>query len=79
VIVDASPILPVVDTRLIGQHVDAVLLSVLRDVSRAPKLRAACELLDLFGIPVLGVVVTGPREEIYKDARYEAVSETQPA
>jgi capsular exopolysaccharide synthesis family protein len=77
VIVDASPILPVVDTRLIGQHVDAVLLSVLRDVSRAPKLRAACDLLDLFGIPVLGVVVTGPREEVYKDARYDAISEAQ--
>lgn len=77
VVVDACPILPVVDTRLIGQHVDAVLLSVLRDVSRAPKLRAACDLLDMFGIPMLGVVVTGSSEELYKDARYEPLSEAQ--
>jgi polysaccharide biosynthesis transport protein len=79
VIVDACPILPVVDTRLIGQHVDAVLLSVLRDVSRAPKLRAACDLLDMFGIPMLGVVVTGSSEELYKDASYGylPVSEAQ--
>jgi capsular exopolysaccharide synthesis family protein len=77
VIVDACPILPVVDTRLIGQHVDAVLLSVLRDVSRAPKLRAACDLLDMFGIPVIGVVVTGSSEELYKDSRYEPLSEAQ--
>jgi capsular exopolysaccharide synthesis family protein len=77
VVVDACPILPVVDTRVIGQHVDAVLLSVLRDVSRAPKLRAACDLLDLFGIPVLGVVVTGSSEELYKDNRYEPLSEAQ--
>lgn len=77
VVVDACPILPVVDTRLIGQHVDAVLLSVLRDVSRAPKLRAACDLLDMFGIPMLGVVVTGSSEELYRDARYEPLSEAQ--
>jgi capsular exopolysaccharide synthesis family protein len=77
VIVDACPILPVVDTRIIGQHVDAVLLSVLRDVSRAPKLRAACDLLDMFGIPVIGVVVTGSSEELYQDSRYEPLSEAQ--
>jgi Mrp family chromosome partitioning ATPase len=77
VIVDACPILPVVDTRLIGQHVDAVLLSVLRDVSRTPKLRAACELLDLFGVPILGVVVTGSSEEVYSDGSYEPRPEAQ--
>jgi len=77
VVVDACPILPVVDTRLIGQHVDAVLLSVLRDVSRTPKLRAACDLLDLFGIPVLGVVVTGSSEEIYNEGPYEPRPEAQ--
>lgn len=77
VVVDASPILPVVDTRLIGQHVDAVLLSVLRDVSRVPKLRAACQFLELFGIPVLGAVVAGSTEEAYTDSHYESLSETR--
>ena len=75
VIVDACPILPVVDTRLIGQHVDAVLLSVLRDVSRAPRLRSACELMDLFGIPILGAVVTGSSQELY--SHYESMKETR--
>lgn len=76
VVVDASPILPVVDTRLIGQHVDAVLLSVLRDVSRVPKVRAACQFLELFGIPILGAVMAGSSEEAYTDSHYESLPET---
>ena len=39
VIVDCSPILPVVDTRFISQHVDGVVLSVLRDIAEYQKLR----------------------------------------
>ena len=72
VIVDGSPILPVVDTRLIAQHVDAVVLSVLRDVSCAPEVRAACQLLEKFGVPIVGVVVTGDRSESYS-ARYDRI------
>src|SRR5205823_4998314 len=34
IIVDSSPILPVVDPLLLGQHADAVLFSILHDVSR---------------------------------------------
>jgi capsular exopolysaccharide synthesis family protein len=71
VVVDGSPILPVVDTRLIAQHVDAVVLSVLRDVSCTPQLRAACQLLELFSVPILGVVVTGSRGDVYH-TRYDA-------
>jgi capsular exopolysaccharide synthesis family protein len=65
VVVDGSPILPVVDTRLIAQHVDTVVLSVLRDVSCVPQVRAAGELLRKFAIPILGVVVTGSRGDAY--------------
>jgi Mrp family chromosome partitioning ATPase len=65
VVVDGSPILPVVDTRLIAQHVDAVVLSVLRDVSCTPQVRAACQLLELFNVPILGVVMTGSRGDGY--------------
>ena len=39
VIVDSAPVLPVADTLLFCQHVDAVLFSVLRDVSQAPRSR----------------------------------------
>jgi len=61
VVVDTSPILPVVDTRLVAQHVDAVVLSVVRDVTCAPHLRAACEILEMFNVPILGVVMSGSR------------------
>jgi succinoglycan biosynthesis transport protein ExoP len=58
VIVDSSPLLPTVDTRLLCQHVDAVLLSVLRDVSEAEKVLAAQEMLDSFGVAHVDAVVT---------------------
>ena len=59
VILDSSPLLPIVDTRLVCQHVDAVLLSVLRDVSEGGKLLAAQEMLDAFGVAKVEAVVTG--------------------
>lgn len=66
VIVDGSPILPVVDARLIGQYVDGVVMAVLRDVSRGAKVQAARDLLSVFGVPFLGVVVVGTtREDVY--------------
>ena len=72
VLVDASPILPVADTRFVSQHVDAVVLSVLRDVSQAPRISAACEILRGFGVRVIEAVVTGPSDSgRYKDLGYE--------
>ncbi len=71
VVVDGSPILPVVDTRYIAQNVDTVVLSVLRDVSRVPQVRAACKLLESFAIPILGVVVTGSRGDAYPHDNYD--------
>jgi capsular exopolysaccharide synthesis family protein len=59
VIIDSSPLLPVVDARLVCQHVDAVILSVLRDVSQSAKVVAAQEMLDAFGVRNLTAVVTG--------------------
>jgi capsular exopolysaccharide synthesis family protein len=58
VIIDSSPLLPVVDSRLICRRVDAVLLSVLRDVSEASKVQAAQEMLDAFGVSQVQAVVT---------------------
>jgi capsular exopolysaccharide synthesis family protein len=72
VLVDASPVLPVADVRFVSQHVDAVILSVLRDVSQAPKITASCEILRAFGVQVLEAVVTGPSEGgYYRDLGYE--------
>lgn len=73
VVVDAAPILPVADTRFVSQHVDAVILSVFRDVSRAPKISAACEILEAFGVGNVEAVVTGAADNLRdRDVRYEA-------
>ena len=59
VIIDSSPLLPVVDARLICQHVDGVVLSVFRDISQGDKVLAAQEMLDAFGVRNVEAVVTG--------------------
>jgi polysaccharide biosynthesis transport protein len=69
-IVDVSPILPVADALLIGEHADAVILSVLRNVSRLPAVHAAQQRLASLGIRVLGAVVIGEGMEAYGQVRY---------
>ena len=59
VIIDCCPVLPVVDSMLIGQHVDIAVLSVLRDVSQVPRVDEANRRLTSMGIRVFGAVVTG--------------------
>jgi capsular exopolysaccharide synthesis family protein len=65
VIVDSSPVLPVTDSLLIGQHADRVLFSILREVSQMPKVYAAYQRLTVLGIQVLGAVVSGTDEVVY--------------
>jgi capsular exopolysaccharide synthesis family protein len=73
VVVDTSPILPVADARFVSQHVDAVVLAVFRDVSQAPKIEAACEILAAFGVQTVEAVVTGPNDNMYgKHMGYES-------
>ena len=43
----------------IGRYADAVLLSVLRDVSRVPQVYEACERIRAVNIPLMGAVVNG--------------------
>jgi Mrp family chromosome partitioning ATPase len=66
IIVDSHPVLAANDSLLIGKHVDAVILSVLREVSETPKVYAAAQRLNGLGIRVLGAVVnaTDP-EDLY--------------
>ncbi|HKB39609.1 MAG TPA: AAA family ATPase [Gemmataceae bacterium] len=59
IIVDSCPVLPVADTLLLGQHVDTVLLSVLKGTSRLPTVYAARQRLAALNIPVLGAVFAG--------------------
>ncbi|MFO0898184.1 MAG: polysaccharide biosynthesis tyrosine autokinase [Pirellulales bacterium] len=59
IIVDSGPVLAYADTMLLGQIVDAAILSVLRDVSRTPKVYEAFEKLASVNVEVLGAVVGG--------------------
>jgi capsular exopolysaccharide synthesis family protein len=73
VVVDTSPILPVADARFVSQYVDTVVLSVFRDISEAPKIQAACDILAAFGANCVEAVVTGPSHGLYgRHAEYEA-------
>jgi capsular exopolysaccharide synthesis family protein len=65
IIIDTSPVLPVVDPLLIGQHVDGAIISVLRDVSRMARVYAAHQRLVHGGIRVLGAVVNGVQGDLY--------------
>jgi capsular exopolysaccharide synthesis family protein len=65
IIVDSHPVLPATDSLLIGQHVDAVLISLLRDVSQMPRVQTAGERLHALGIRILGAVVNGMKPEDY--------------
>jgi capsular exopolysaccharide synthesis family protein len=66
VVIDSHPVLAATDSLLLGQHVDAVLLSVLRDVSRSPHVYSACQRLATLGVRVLGAVVNGATpDDIY--------------
>ena len=59
IIVDSCPILPVADALLLGQHVDGVIFSILRDVSRAPAVHAAQQKINNLAIRTLGAVMIG--------------------
>jgi capsular exopolysaccharide synthesis family protein len=65
VIIDSSPLLPVADGLMIAQQSDAVLFSILRDVSRKTKVFAAYQRLSTLGVPILGAVVTGTHGGAY--------------
>jgi capsular exopolysaccharide synthesis family protein len=65
IVIDACPVLPVADSLLIGQHADAVLFSILRDVSRVPAVQAAHQRLAALGIRMLGAVVIGEGPPAY--------------
>jgi len=66
IIIDSCPVLPVADALLLGQHVDGVLFSILRDVSRAPTVYAAQQRMSSLGIRTLGAVVLGAKNELGK-------------
>jgi capsular exopolysaccharide synthesis family protein len=71
VVIDSSPVLAATDSLVVGQHVDAVLLSLLRDVSQVPPVNAAAQRLAALGIRVLGAVVNGLNSDIVYSKGYQ--------
>ncbi|MFO0881175.1 MAG: polysaccharide biosynthesis tyrosine autokinase [Gemmataceae bacterium] len=66
VVVDSHPVLAANDSLLLGRQADAVLLSVLREVSQMPRVYAASQQLSAVGIRVIGAVVNASNpEEVY--------------
>lgn len=65
ILVDSCPVLPVADSLLVGQHVDAVIFSLLRGTSRLPRVYAAYQRLAMLGVRILGAVVNGVQQENY--------------
>jgi polysaccharide biosynthesis transport protein len=65
VVVDSSPVLPVVDALLVAQQCDATILTALRDKSRVPQLLEAEGRLHQIGVNVLGSVVTTKSNSSY--------------
>ncbi len=64
VVIDSGPVLKVADPLMVGQHVDAAILSVLRDVSKVTNVYEASERLQSVGIVVLGAVVNGVNDDV---------------
>ncbi|MGE3807392.1 MAG: polysaccharide biosynthesis tyrosine autokinase, partial [Gemmataceae bacterium] len=65
IIIDSCPVLSVANTLLLGQHVDAVVLAVLRDRSQVPRVYAAYQRLAALGIRVVGAVFNKVRSDMY--------------
>ena len=62
ILIDSHPVLETTDSLLIGQHVDAALLSLLREVSQVPRAQAAIqECSATWAFACSGAVVNGIR------------------
>jgi Mrp family chromosome partitioning ATPase len=59
IIVDSHPILAATDSLLLAQYADAVIVSLMRDVSQMHNVHTACQQLATLGIRVFGAVVSG--------------------
>lgn len=66
VVIDAGPSLAYADALIIGQQSDVAVLATMRDVSLMPAITEAVGRLRSAGVKVMGCVVCGTREKVYK-------------
>jgi capsular exopolysaccharide synthesis family protein len=66
VVVDSTPLLPVADGLAMAKNVDGVVMSVLRDVSQLQNVAEAQKRLAAVGANVLGVVLSGAAQVLYR-------------
>ncbi len=64
IVIDTGPALTSPDAMLLGQHADATVMSVRRDVSRLPKVQEACDRLRSVGVEVVGAVLNGASADV---------------
>jgi capsular exopolysaccharide synthesis family protein len=74
IVLDSSPVLAVADSLILAQHVDGILLALLHEVSRLPKVYAACQRLGMLHAPMLGVVINGTRDDEHGYGPYYAAA-----
>jgi len=79
VVIDTSPLLLVTDPLLMAQHVDGVVISVLRNVSQIGSVTMARNRLTSLGVKILGVVVNGLDQNGYRPAYYRGYLRSKPA
>lgn len=77
IILDAAPVLTGAEALLLGQLSDSALLSIRRDVSRTPKITAACQRLESVGIDLLGGILNGAPGEIRDHSMFEYDEEAE--
>jgi capsular exopolysaccharide synthesis family protein len=70
IIVDSHPVLPATDALLLGQYADAVIVSLMRDISQMHLVHEAWRRLATLGIHVFGGVVNGVPAQTY-GSRYQ--------
>lgn len=65
ILLDCPPVLSLPDSLVLAQRGDAVILAILRDVSRLPMVYAAYQRIASLGVRILGAVVNGTRDELH--------------
>jgi capsular exopolysaccharide synthesis family protein len=64
IVLDTGPVLTSPDAMLLGQHADATVISLRRDVSRLPKVLEACDRLRSVGVHIAGAVLNGASADV---------------